>query len=127
MNEHPLIAVIDDDASVCKAIVRLLRSSDIDALAYSSARAFLDYGVSHNPDCIVLDIQMPDMNGFELRDQLNRLPHRIPVIFISAQNDDAFREKALAGGAAAYLHKPFSDEELLDAIKTAMTSEGNMA
>ena len=122
MKGRPLIAIVDDDASVCKALSRLLRSSNMDALSYSSARDFLENGEWHNPDCIVLDIQMPEMSGIELRDRLRTHARRIPVIFITAHDDPEAREKALTGGAVAHLHKPFSDEDLLVAIAKALTA-----
>jgi FixJ family two-component response regulator len=120
VNYRPLIAVVDDDASVCKALQRLLRSSNMDALTYSSARDFLDNGEAHHPDCIVLDIQMPEMSGVALRDELNTRPHRTPVIFITAHDDKDALEKAMTGGAVAHLRKPFTDEELLAMIAKAL-------
>ena len=123
MNPRPLVAVVDDDASVCKALARLLRFSNIDVLSYSSALDFLENGESHNPDCMVLDIQMPEMNGIELRDRLRTRTRHIPVIFIPAHDDAEAREKALGGGAVAHLHKPFSDGDLLKAVGRALGEE----
>ena len=115
-----MIAVVDDDASVCKALSRLLRSSGLDATAYSSGRDFLENGATRNPDCLILDVQMPGMSGTELRDRLNARPRHIPVVFITAHDDAAAREKALGGGAVAHLYKPFSDAELLEAVAAAL-------
>ncbi len=123
MSIRPLVAVVDDDASVCKALTRLLRASNIDVLSYSSALDFLENGESHNPDCIVLDIQMPAMNGIELRDRLNAHARHIPVVFITAHDDSEAREMALAGGAVAHLRKPFNDEDLLAAVERALSEE----
>jgi FixJ family two-component response regulator len=119
MRDRPLIAIVDDDASVCRAIARLIRSSQMDAQTYSSARDFLDNGELHHPDCIVLDIQMPDMNGLALRDELRTRSNRNDVVFITAHDDEVTRRKILEGGSVQ-LHKPFSDQELLTAISNVL-------
>ena len=84
---------------------------------------FLDRGESFTPDCLVLDIQMPEMTGIELRDLLKTRPRPIPIIFITAHDEDEHRKKAVSGGAVACLHKPFGDEELLAAIVEALGLE----
>ncbi len=120
MKSRPLISVVDDDASVRKSLERLLRTSNMDVLTYSSGADFLDNGESCNPDCLVLDIRMSEMTGIELRDKLKTRAHPIPVVFITAHDDDESRKKAVSCGCVAYLRKPFSDEGLLTAISQAL-------
>ncbi len=91
----------------------------MDVLTYSSGTDFLDNGESCNPDCLVLDIRMPGMTGIELCNKLKTRTHRIPVVFITAHDDDESRKKTLSCGCVAYLRKPFSDEALLTAINRA--------
>jgi len=115
MNDRPLIAVVDDDASVRKGLERLLRSARLDVLTYASGADFLRNGESHNPDCLVLDIQMPEMTGIELRDRMRPHPRQVPIVFITAHDDDEARRRAVGDGEAPYLRKPFGDDELLTA------------
>ena len=120
MRDRPLIAVVDDDASICKALNRLIRSARMDAEIFNSAKEFLEDGEAHEPDCLILDVQMPLMTGLELCNQLAGRQSHIPVIFITAYDDVAAREAASGYGAVAYLRKPFNDQVLLDAIAEAL-------
>jgi FixJ family two-component response regulator len=114
------IAVIDDDPSVCKALARLLRASDLDADAYGSAQQFLDSLRTSRPDCLVLDLQMPEMNGLALKRQLERAGIRLPVVVITGHDEPGTRARCLAAGAAAYLRKPLDGGMLLAAIDAAI-------
>lgn len=120
MRDRALIAVVDDDASICKALNRLIRSARMDAETFGSAREFLDEGESHEPDCLILDIQMPGITGLELSAQLAARKSGIPVIFITAHDAPEARDAAAATGAVAYLTKPVNDQVLLDAISMAL-------
>ena len=120
MRDRPLIAIVDDDASVCKALNRLMRSARMDAETFSSAGEFLDAGESHEPDCLILDVQMPGMTGLELRDQLSGRGSRIPVIVITAHEELGVSESTSVRGAVAFLRKPFSDQLLLATIAEAL-------
>lgn len=124
MRDRSLIAIIDDDASICKALNRLVRSARMDAETFSSAKEFLDEGENHQPDCIILDVQMPGMTGLELSSQLALRKSRIPVIFITAHDAPEERDAAAASGAVAYLTKPMNDQALLDAIGQALKWRG---
>ena len=124
MRDRPLIAIVDDDASICRALNRLIRSARMDAEIFSSANEFLEDGESHEPDCLILDVQMPLMTGLELCNQLAGRKSRIPVIFITAHDDVSARETASGCGAIAYLRKPFDDQVLLDAIAEALKGHG---
>ncbi|ANB72748.1 histidine kinase [Paraburkholderia phytofirmans OLGA172] len=120
-NLNQIVAVVDDDESVCRAIKRLLRSIGIKAETFSSGEEFLgtlSSTASYRPACVILDFQMPGINGLELQRRL--APTDLPVIFITAHDDPAVREKALASGAAGYLRKPFNDAILLKAVEIAL-------
>jgi FixJ family two-component response regulator len=114
------IAVVDDDPSVRKALARLLRASDLDADAYGSAEQFLESLQTNAPDCVVLDLQMPDMSGLALQRELVRTGIRLPVVIITGHDEPGMEGRCLGAGAGAYLRKPLDDETLLTAIENAI-------
>jgi FixJ family two-component response regulator len=114
------VAVVDDDASVRKALSRLLGSAGYRTVSYASGAEFLETLSSHVPDCLVLDVHMPQMSGIEMLWRLVASGPRLPVVVITADDDPGMRERALAAGAAAYLAKPFSEHLLLDAVAGAI-------
>jgi FixJ family two-component response regulator len=114
------VAIVDDDHSVCKALARLLRASDLDADTYSSGRDFLDSLRSTVPDCLVLDLQMPEMNGLALQRELARARIRLPIVVITGHDEPGAQARCLAAGAGAYLRKPLDDKTLLAAIESAI-------
>jgi FixJ family two-component response regulator len=119
----PLIAIVDDDESVCRAIRRLVRSLAMDAEIFSSGRQFLDLlhaMPSFQPDCVILDVQMPGMNGLEVQELLSESGKKFPLIFITAHDEVGVREKALNGGALAFLRKPFDDELLVKTLSEGL-------
>jgi len=118
----PFVAVVDDDDSVSRAIKRLLRSTGLAADTFKTGDDFLDMVEaipSYRPACIVLDVQMPGSSGLEVQRRL--AGSGIPVVFITAHDEAGVREQALAAGAAAYLRKPFNDEVLIKAVRTAIS------
>ena len=120
---NPTIAVVDDDASVCRAISRLLRSLGMNANTFTSGREFLEQietMPSFHPDCVVLDVQMPGMNGLEVQELLVRGDKPLPVIFITAHDEIGVRERALQAGAVAFLRKPLNDELLIKTLDEAI-------
>jgi FixJ family two-component response regulator len=117
----PFVAVVDDDESVSRAIKRLLRSTGLAADTFKTGDDFLDMFdsiPSYRPACVVLDIQMPGSNGLEVQQRL--AGSGIPVVFITAHDETDVRKQALAAGAAAYLLKPFNDDVLIKAVRTAI-------
>jgi FixJ family two-component response regulator len=117
----PLVVVVDDDESVSRAIRRLLRSIGIDADTFASGDAFLDMLLSmpsYHPDCVILDVQMPGLNGLEVQRRLSG--SGTSVIFITAHDDISVREQAFAGGAVAYLRKPFNDDLFVRTVRAAL-------
>jgi FixJ family two-component response regulator len=110
------VAIVDDDSAVRKALARLLCASAIEARTFSSGREFLDSLPSGTPDCLIVDLQMPEMTGLELQIELARTGARLPTIVITAHNDAGLRERCLAAGAAAYLLKPLDEGTLITTI-----------
>ena len=119
----PLIAIVDDDESVCRAIKRLVRSAGMEANTFTSGQEFIDL-VEGMPwlrvECVVLDVQMPKLNGLEVQARLAQKGNAIPVIFITAHDELGVREKALAAGAVAFLRKPFNDELFIKTLREAI-------
>src|SRR6187401_1063932 len=101
----PLIAIVDDDESVCRALKRLVRSLGMEADTFASGQEFMDLieaMPSHQIDCVVLDVQMPGLNGLDLQERLHKSGNELPIIFITAHDEVNVRERALAGGAVAF-------------------------
>jgi len=117
-----LIAVVDDEESVRKALERLLRSAGREVQTFRSGAEFLHSLQARRPACLVLDLHMPAMTGFDVQAQLNARNARLPTIFISAFDDSAAEPRALQGGAIRFLHKPFQDQDLLEAVEQAIRS-----
>src|SRR5512135_1282144 len=114
-----MVYLIDDDESVRRALQRLLRSAGLEVRAFSSAEAFLESGNLDERACIVLDIRMPGLSGFDLQEKLASMEIRIPVITVSAIDDAQSRERARRLGATAFFRKPVDGEALIDAIHWA--------
>jgi FixJ family two-component response regulator len=121
-NGVPLLSVVDDDESVRESLPDLIKEFGFAANAFSSAEEFLSLARISETSCLILDVSMPGMSGPELHQELKRRGEDIPVIFITAQRDEAIRTRVFNQGAAGFLLKPFSDEALLAAIKTALRS-----
>ena len=120
----PLISVVDDDHSVRESLARLIRSLGLGVQVFGSAEEFLEADLSREPDCLILDIRMPGMNGLELHRRLSAAGRDLPVVFITAHGSDAeVRARALGAGAVDYLLKPLKEEEVLKAIDTALSSK----
>jgi FixJ family two-component response regulator len=120
----PLISVVDDDHSVRESLARLIRSLGLSVQVFGSAEEFLEADLSREPDCLILDIRMPGMNGLELHRRLSAADRDLPVIFITAHGSDAeVRARAIGAGAVDYLLKPLREEEVLRAIDTALRSK----
>jgi FixJ family two-component response regulator len=116
-----LISVVDDDISVRKSLDRLIRSAGLKVKLFASAEEFLESGDPRNADCLMLDVRLPGMSGTELLHDLVARRYNVPVIFITAHgSDDRARAEASSDWTVAYLIKPFSGDELLDAVNTAL-------
>jgi FixJ family two-component response regulator len=102
---------------------RLIRSAGMDVETYPSGEEFLHSVQDHLPDCVVLDLHMPKVNGYEVQSRLARLGNRVPIVVITGHDTPEGRARALANGAAAYLLKPVDDRMLLDTIDAAVAGE----
>src|SRR5690348_14127118 len=111
-----LVAVVDDDESVRESLPDLLREFGFAARTFSSAGEFLSSGSIGQTKCLILDVAMPGMTGLDLQQELRRRRQEIPIIFITAQRDEAIQKQALKAGAVRFLYKPFSDTVLLEAL-----------
>ena len=114
------IAVVDDDPSMLRGIVRLLGAHGFGTQAFASAEAFLADVGARAAACLVLDIHLSGISGIELRQRLTASGCRLPVIFITAVDDEATRAEAIGAGCIAYLRKPFPSNKLVGAIKEAI-------
>ncbi len=115
-----LISVVDDDESIRRTTMFLIESFGFRAAAFESAESFLKSGQQHNTSCLILDLQMPKMNGLQLQSELAAAGCGIPIIFITAHEDKESRGRAMKAGAVAFLGKPFSDELLLQTVRRAL-------
>ncbi|MCA1797970.1 MAG: response regulator [Xanthomonadaceae bacterium] len=121
-DKSSVVWVVDDDEAVRDSLRMLLRSVGIPAIAFASAREFLDNWHPDHPGCLVLDIRMPEMGGLELQAELARRGASIPIIFITGHGDVPMAVQAIQRGATHFLQKPFRDQDLLDAIDAALDS-----
>jgi FixJ family two-component response regulator len=115
-----LVFIIDDDPSVRRSLSRLLRSHDRYVQTYQSAKDFLDLELPSVPACIVLDLQMPEVNGLDLQRLLARNRDTLPIVFISGHGSVLTSVRAMKEGAIDFLTKPFDDNQLIKAIDTAL-------
>jgi FixJ family two-component response regulator len=124
---RPLISVVDDDASVREALPDLLHELGYSSRAFPSAQAFLSSGVIDDTSCLLLDVAMRGMTGPELHRELIRRHQAIPVIFITAIREESLRPRLLAAGAKDCLFKPVSEQALIEALETALRTNGASA
>jgi FixJ family two-component response regulator len=122
-SRRSLISVVDDDESIRESLPDLLREFGFSAHTFSSAEEFLASGDLNETACLILDIAMPGMSGPELQRELTSRGENIPIIFITAQRDEAARPRLLKLGAIEYLLKPFSEADLLMALDAAFRTE----
>jgi len=115
-----LVAIVDDDESVQRALQDLIESDGLPALCFSSAEQFLGSEARGKAACLITDIRMPGMSGLELQAKLKAERCRIPVIFITAHGDAEMRIHAMRQGAVEFLNKPFDDAVLLEIVHAAL-------
>lgn len=115
-----IISVVDDDESIRDSTKALLRSAGYQTAIFASGEQFLDSGMLPKTSCLILDVRMPGMDGFELQRQLNVLKARVAIVFVTAHSDRAQRQRALAGGASYFFQKPVTAKDLLEAVETAV-------
>lgn len=124
-NEIPTVFVVDDDPSARKGLERLISASDFPVDAFASAREFLELVDAEDPGCIILDVQMPEMTGPELHDELRASNYYQPVIFLSAHADVPTTAREMKKGAVHFLTKPVDANELFEAIRESLALDEN--
>jgi two-component system response regulator FixJ len=122
MESNPLVHVIDDDEAVRDSLQFLLQSHGIDVRTYDSAKAFLKNLSGLKAGCIITDVRMPEISGVELLGRLKELRVGMPVIVVTGHGDLPLAVEAMKLGAVDFLEKPFDDEVLLAAVKSALTN-----
>jgi FixJ family two-component response regulator len=118
--EEPIVFVIDDDPLTLGALSSLFRSIGLRVGAFPSSTKFLQHELPAVPSCLVLDVRLPRLSGFDLQAELRRLGVNIPVVFITGHGDIPMTVKAMKAGAVDFLTKPFRDQEMLDAVTAAL-------
>jgi two-component system, LuxR family, response regulator TtrR len=116
-----VVCLLDDDPSVLKGLARLFSSADLDAKTFGDPEEFLRYAQTHRPTVALIDVCMPLMSGLEVQSRLAEISPSTRVIIFTGKDDPLVRSTALNAGASAFLTKPFDDEELLTAIRLALT------
>jgi FixJ family two-component response regulator len=114
-----VVAVVDDDPAMLKAIARLLKIHGFTVEVFDSAEAFLRRDAASEAACLVLDIQLTGISGLELRRRMRASGDKLPIIFITAVDDEAVHKEAMEAGCVAYLRKPFPATKLIGAINQA--------
>jgi len=124
MTENPtresIVFVIDDDAAVRAALKDLLESVGLKVILFQSAAEFLEGTIPDTTCCMVLDVRMPAMSGLKLQEELARAEVQVPIVFITGHGDIAMAVRAMKAGAVDFLTKPFSNQDLLDAVLAAL-------
>jgi FixJ family two-component response regulator len=118
--QEPLIAIVEDEASLRVALVGLLRSHGYKAEVFASAEAFLESDAAPRTSCVITDIQMPGLSGIDLKQRLGERGCGAPVIMITARTDQRLHQRAAASGALCVLRKPFAADDLIACIKRAL-------
>ena len=117
---QPVVAIVDDDVSIQRALARLLSAAGWRAVTFPSAEVFLQTGMQALPDCLVLDVWLSGMTGVELLEHLAALGSTLPAVIITGRDDLQMRMRAMQAGAAGYLLKPLDGEDLLEALQEAL-------
>jgi FixJ family two-component response regulator len=122
LTEVPLISIVDDDDLFRTAVEKLVRSLGYTACTFASADEYLQSSLVKTTRCLIADVQMPNMNGLELQEQLAQLGLDTPIIFLTAYPDDALKARALNGGAICFLQKPLDlqGRRLVDCLREAL-------
>src|SRR5678809_246177 len=116
------VYVVDDDASAREGVARLIRSAGLMTKTFASAEEFLATPRPKNLGCLILDVNLPGLNGLDLQQELGKSGIELPIIFLTGHGDIPMSVRALKAGAANFLTKPFEEEDLLNAIHHSLTS-----
>jgi FixJ family two-component response regulator len=118
----PLIVIVDDEESVRRALKRLMEAAGFAAEAFATGEALFESMRTSQPACVILDLHMPAMSGFDIQQRLRDERNPVPVVVITGHDSSASQQRALSGGAVAYLRKPVDGEALLGAISKAIST-----
>jgi FixJ family two-component response regulator len=119
-SDKAIVHIVDDDASMRGALEDLFDSVGLGTQTYAAARDFLAASLAHKPGCIVIDIRLPDMSGLDFQAHLTQIGVRLPVVMMTGYGDIPMSVRAMKRGAVDFLAKPFKDQEMLDAVMTAI-------
>ncbi|WP_342358368.1 response regulator transcription factor [Terrarubrum flagellatum] len=120
---EPVIYVVDDDPSIRSALSNLLRSANMRVIAFGSTREFLAAPMTDEPNCMLLDVRLPDQSGLEFQAEMKKLGLHVPTVFITGHGDIPMAVQAIRAGASEFLTKPFSDADLLRAVNHALQAD----
>ena len=120
---NPIVAAVDDDRRVRDSVQSVLESAGYDARPFESGEAFLDSGILSKVACVIADVRLPGIDGIELQSRIRHERPELPIVFVTAHDDDDVRRRAMRDGAIAFMLKPFDGGELLEHIARA-THEG---
>jgi FixJ family two-component response regulator len=118
----PIVAVVDDDPRIRESLESLIESAGFKARLFPLAKDFLDGELLAEIDCLITDVRMPKMDGLELQRLVRLKRPELPVIFITAHHEDRIEQCAFAQGAASFVRKPFDADELLRAVRLALST-----
>ena len=118
--EEPIVFVVDDDCAMREALKSLLQSVGFQVTLFDSAQGLMQSELPDVPSCIVLDIRLPRVSGLDFQDELAKAGIQVPIIFVTGYGDIQMSVKAMKAGAVDFLTKPFRDQDLLDAVSTAI-------
>jgi FixJ family two-component response regulator len=121
----PIVAVVDDDPRLRESLESLIESAGFTVKVFQLAEEFLKESFLVETNCLITDVRMPGMGGLELQCRVRLERPDLPVIFMTAHHDDGVQQRALAGGAACFIHKPFDAQDLLGAVRTALSRSCN--
>ena len=121
---QPIVFVIDDDAAMRSALNSLIRSVGLQVEVFGSTQEFHQRPAAKGPSCLVLDVRLPGRSGLDFQRELNEVGIHTPIIFITGHGDVPMSVRAMKAGAIEFLTKPFRDQDLLDAIQSALESDG---
>lgn len=117
------VFIVDDDPLILDALKQLIKSVGLGTQTFSSAEEFLEQDLPETPSCLILDIRMPRLSGFDLQDELAKRGLTIPIIFVTGHGSVPLSVRAMKGGAVDFIQKPFEDQDLLDAIHHAIEKD----
>ena len=115
-----MIAVVDDEECVCRAMKRLFNSAGFDVVTFSGGAAFLEFVETGQVDCAIVDLHMPNLSGIDVQLKLSQAGKRVPVVIVTGQDTSESRRRVMEAGAVAYLRKPADDRSLVEAVETGI-------